>query len=107
MGALNFATVYGCNVTYIRRSGINLSPTPDLKIKFGDKLVVVGEQENVKEIGMLLGNDVKKLSVPTSSQSRWVLFWEFLLDSFSLPFLIRFLFIGTYRRCANCSFIAE
>lgn len=62
LGALNFTAVYGCNVTYIRRSGINLSPTPDLKIKFGDKLVVVGEQDNVKEIGMLLGNDVKKLS---------------------------------------------
>ncbi len=62
LGSLNFTAAYGCNVTYIRRSGINLSPTPDLKIKFGDKLVVVGEQDNVKEVGMLLGNDVKKLS---------------------------------------------
>ncbi len=62
LGALNLTTVYGCNVTYIRRSGVMLSPTPSLKIKFGDKLVVVGEQENVKEVSMLLGNDEKKLS---------------------------------------------
>jgi Predicted permease len=62
LGALNFTAVYSCNVTYIRRSGIMLSPSPDLKIKFGDKLVVVGERENVTEVGMLLGNDEKKLS---------------------------------------------
>ena len=62
LGSLNFTAVYGCNVTYIRRSGINLSPTPDIKIKFGDKLVVVGEQDNVREVSMLLGNDEKKLS---------------------------------------------
>ncbi len=62
LGSLSFTSVYGCNVTYIRRSGINLSPTPDIKIKLGDKLVVVGEQDNVREVSMLLGNDAKKLS---------------------------------------------
>jgi putative transport protein len=62
LGSLNLTSVYSCNVTYIRRSGVMLSPSPDIKIKFGDKLVVVGEQENVKEVGMLLGNDEKKLS---------------------------------------------
>jgi putative transport protein len=62
LGALNLTAAYGCNVTHIRRSGIVLSPSPDLKIKFGDKLAVVGELENVKDVSVLIGNDEKKLS---------------------------------------------
>lgn len=62
LGSLDLSRVYHCNITRIRRSGIVLSPTPDLKLKFGDKVVVVGERENVKEVSLLLGNDEKKLS---------------------------------------------
>lgn len=62
LGALDLSHAYNCNVTRVRRSGIVLSPTPDLRIKFGDKLVVVGEKDNVKDVGILLGNNEKKLS---------------------------------------------
>ncbi len=62
LGELNIPGGYTCNVTRIRRSGVVLPPSPDLKVKFGDKLVVVGEKENVREVGQLLGNDEKKLS---------------------------------------------
>ena len=63
-----------------------LSPSPDIKIKFGDKLVVVGEQENVKEVGMLLGNDEKKLSSTDFFLLPWVLFWVFWQDKYSSLF---------------------
>lgn len=59
---LDFTRVYHCNITRVRRSGIVLPPTPDLKLKFGDKVVVVGENENVQEVALLFGNDEKKLS---------------------------------------------
>ncbi len=62
LGALDLTRAYHCNVTRIRRSGVELSPTPDLKLKFGDKVVVVGERDNVQEVGLLLGNDERKLS---------------------------------------------
>lgn len=62
LGVLNLTSAYNCNITRIRRSGVVLSPTPDLKIKFGDKLVVVGELDNVQELSMLMGNNEKKLS---------------------------------------------
>lgn len=48
--------------TRIRRSGIDLSPSPDLALKFGDKLMVVGEKEGLKGLARLLGNNAKKLS---------------------------------------------
>lgn len=62
IGDLNFMQNFGCTVTRIRRSGIDLSPSPDFELKFGDKLIVVGEKEGIKTIAQMLGNDEKKLS---------------------------------------------
>ena len=62
LGDLNLMKNFGCTVTRIRRSGIDLSPSPDLALKFGDKLTVVGEKEGLKGLARLLGNNAKKLS---------------------------------------------
>ena len=62
LGDLNLMKNFGCTVTRIRRSGIDLSPSPDLALKFGDKLMVVGEKEGLKGLARLLGNNAKKLS---------------------------------------------
>lgn len=62
LGSLNFQGNFNCTVTRIRRSGIDLSPEPDLVLKFGDKLTVVGHQDSIKELSKLLGNDEKRLS---------------------------------------------
>lgn len=62
LGDLNLRKNFGCTVTRIRRSGIDLSPSPDLSLKFGDKLMVVGEKEGLKGLARLLGNNAKKLS---------------------------------------------
>lgn len=65
---------FGCTVTRVRRSGIDLSPSPDLTLKFGDKLMVVGEKEGLKGLARLLGNNAKSYQTQTSSLSQWVLF---------------------------------
>lgn len=62
LGNLNFQGNFNCTVTRVRRSGIDLSPTPDLVLKFGDKLTVVGHQDSLTELAKLLGNDEKRLS---------------------------------------------
>lgn len=62
LGSLNLQQNFGCTVTRIRRSGIDLSPEPGLALKFGDKLLVVGHQDSLKELAKLLGNDEKRLS---------------------------------------------
>ena len=46
----------------MRRSGIDLSPEPNLVLKFGDKLMVAGEKESVNELAQFIGNDEKRLS---------------------------------------------
>ena len=62
LGYLNLQRTFNCTVTRVRRSGIDLSPEPDLQLKFGDKLMVAGEKEDLKEVSQLFGNDEKKLS---------------------------------------------
>lgn len=62
MGSMDFQGNFNCTITRVRRSGIDLSPSPDLVFKFGDKLTVVGHQDSVKELSKLLGNDEKRLS---------------------------------------------
>lgn len=62
LGQLNLQHTYGCTVTRVRRSGIDLSPSPDLILKFGDKLMVAGEKEGLEGLSQLLGNDAKKVS---------------------------------------------
>ncbi len=62
IGYINLQQNFGCTVTRVRRSGIDLAPSPDLELKFGDKLMVVGEKQGLKGVSRLLGNDAKKLS---------------------------------------------
>ena len=76
LGDLNLQKNFGCTVTRIRRSGIDLSPSPDLALKFGDKLMVVGEKEGLKGIARLLGNNARNCRIQTSSRLQWGLYWE-------------------------------
>lgn len=62
LGSLNLQQNFNCTVTRIRRSGIDLAPSPELLLKFGDKLMVVGEKEGVSGVAGLFGNNEKKLS---------------------------------------------
>lgn len=62
LGNLNLQAAFGCTVTRVRRSGIDLAPNPDLHIKFGDKLVVIGSKDGLQQLGQLFGNNEKKLS---------------------------------------------
>lgn len=62
LGSFNFQESLGCTITRVKRSGIDLSPTPGLVLKFGDKLTVVGNKDSMKELSKIFGNDKKRLS---------------------------------------------
>ena len=62
LGQLNILNTYNATITRIRRSGINISPSPSSKLQFGDKLIVVCHKDNVKHVTRVFGNDDKKLS---------------------------------------------
>jgi len=62
LGQLNILDTYHATITRIRRSGINISPSPSSKLQFGDKLVVVCHKDNMKDVSRIFGDDTSKLS---------------------------------------------
>ncbi len=62
LSSLNVQMIFGCTITRIHRSGIELTPSPDLTLKFGDKLTIVGTKDNMSQMLSLIGNDKKQLS---------------------------------------------
>lgn len=62
LGNLNLQGIFNSTVTRVRRSGIDLSPAPELVLKFGDKLTVVGHKDSLTEVAKMVGNDEKRLS---------------------------------------------
>lgn len=62
LGSLNLHQNYHCTVTRIRRSGIDVAPSPDLVLRFGDKLTIIARKESMKDVLNLFGNDEKRLS---------------------------------------------
>ncbi len=62
LSSLSLQQNFGCNVTRVRRAGVDIAPDPTLKLKFGDKLTLVAPQEHMKELMKLLGNQKKKIS---------------------------------------------
>lgn len=59
--SLNLTAWYGATLTRIRRSGIDLSPTKNSTLRFGDKVLLACEKENMRKVMKLLGNDEKRL----------------------------------------------
>lgn len=62
LGQLNILDTYHATITRIRRSGINISPSPSTKLQFGDKLIVVCHKTNMKHVSRIFGDDTSKLS---------------------------------------------
>lgn len=62
LGQLNILNTYNATITRIRRSGIDLSPSPSSKLQFGDKLIVACNKESVEQVNRIFGDDDRRLS---------------------------------------------
>ena len=67
LGELHFSSVYGVNVTRIRRGDLNLFAEGNLRLQIGDRIVVVGPEDAVDRVATKMGNSVKKLDHPNLS----------------------------------------
>ncbi len=59
---LNLTAYYNSTITRIRRSGIEISPRGNTTLRFGDKLLIASDEENMTRVMQLLGNNEKRLS---------------------------------------------
>jgi putative transport protein len=62
LGTFNLWGNYQATVTRLRRSGIDITPSPSMKLHMGDKLTVACSHENMKQVVRIFGNNDKKLS---------------------------------------------
>jgi len=61
---LKIRDAFTITITRVRRAGIELLATPELRLQMGDRLTVVGEQEAVDKMAAKFGNSTKKLDAP-------------------------------------------
>ena len=61
---LKVRDAFHITITRVRRAGIELLATPELRLQLGDRLTVVGEKGAVEKIAKAFGNSAKKLDAP-------------------------------------------
>ena len=64
LGKMHFSSVYGVTVTRISRQGMDVFASRNYRFQVGDKILVVGPEDNVNRISELMGNSVKHLDTP-------------------------------------------
>ena len=64
LGKMHFSSVYGVNITRITRQGMDLFASRNHHFHVGDRIMVVGREDNVNRVAELMGNSVKSLDAP-------------------------------------------
>ena len=61
---LKVREAFNITISRVRRAGIELLATSDLRLQIGDRLTVVGEAESVDKVAKVFGNSSQKLDAP-------------------------------------------
>lgn len=64
LGKMHFSSVYGVTVTRVSRQGMDVFASRNYHFQVGDKLLVVGPEDNVNRVAEMMGNSVKRLDTP-------------------------------------------
>ena len=71
LGSLRLHSAYKLNATHVNRAGVDLLASPDLRLQMGDRMMVVGDINDIERLANKLGNSMKRLNELTSSQFSW------------------------------------
>jgi putative transport protein len=64
LGSLRLRNIYSINITRVYRAGVEFIPDPNILLQMGDKLTVVGEEDNIQAVAGVIGNSIKRLEEP-------------------------------------------
>lgn len=64
LGSLRLHNGYKLNATRVNRAGVDLLASPGLRLQMGDRIVVVGNLEDIDRLASRLGNSMKRLNQP-------------------------------------------
>ena len=62
--SFNLRQQYHATITRVSRAGIDLLATPDMILQLGDRIMVVGDKDDVSRVADTFGNELKRLDVP-------------------------------------------
>lgn len=85
LSKLNIRSLYGVHITRVYRAEIELIATKDLQLQLGDRVTVVGTEENISKVADLLGNSLKRLNHPNLIPIFFGIFLGIIVGS--IPFL--------------------
>jgi putative transport protein len=74
-----------CQIINIRRSGLEIIPTPDVVLRIADIVTVVGTKKGLAEVASFLGNAAKRLDIPQLAPVFLGLFLGIILGNMPLP----------------------
>ena len=64
LGSMRLRMGYRLNVTRVTRAGVDLLASPNLALQMGDRVTVVGKEEDIDRLAEKLGNSMKHLNHP-------------------------------------------
>ena len=75
---------YHATITRINRAGVELLATPDFVLQLGDRIMVVGDRDDVRHVADIFGNELKRLDLPNLMPIFFGIFLGVLLGSFPI-----------------------
>ena len=77
---------YKLNATRVNRAGVDLLASPSLRLQIGDRITVVGQEEDIKRLADKLGNSMKRLNEPNMITLFVGIFFGILVGSIPIAF---------------------
>lgn len=72
---------YHATITRINRAGVELLATSDFILQLGDRIMVVGDKDDVRHVADIFGNELKRLDLPNLMPIFFGIFLGVLLGS--------------------------
>ena len=86
LGSLHLHAAYQVNVTRVNRSGVDLLPSPGLRLQIGDRVTVVGNIDHIELLASKMGNSMKRLNEPNLITMFIGIFLGIILGSLPVQF---------------------
>lgn len=86
IGSLRLHMGYKLNATRVNRSGLDLIASANLSLQVGDRLTVVGRQEDIDRLAERMGNSMKRLDHPNMFTIFIGIFMGIVLGSIPISF---------------------
>ncbi|MCH4156141.1 MAG: putative transporter [Muribaculaceae bacterium] len=86
IGSLRLRMGYKLNATRVNRAGVDLLAKPNLDLQIGDRITVVGNEDDINRLAEKLGNSLKRLNQPNMFTMFIGIFLGIIVGSIPLSF---------------------